>query len=267
MNKPLPPEMNCEPLPYFDLDDWTSIQRAFAPLPAWNFRQTWLRSPPPLLSGATVRVGTWADVLVVYAELADKDIFNPVTKFNEVAFTHGDAFEMFLRPEGQDAYYEFHVTPLNQKLQLRFESGDVFRSLAAYYGKNALQHCKIHKPLFESRIEICAQAGCWRVVVVIPFSSVVESDLPSARLRWRFSASRYDYTRGKSKPVLSSTSAHTVCDFHRQSEWGMLHLMTSPMTASFRVADSVSQQPSVRGHKSARAPKSNVGARTEPGLD
>jgi hypothetical protein len=40
--------------------------------------------------------------------------------------------------------------------------------------------------------------------------------------RWAFSFGRYDYTRGQNVPVISSTSAHTKPDFHRQQEWGTI---------------------------------------------
>jgi hypothetical protein len=39
---------------------------------------------------------------------------------------------------------------------------------------------------------------------------------------WRMSFSRYDYTRGSSAPVISSTSPHAAPSFHRQHEWGRL---------------------------------------------
>ena len=62
----------------------------------------------------------------------------------------------------------------------------------------------------------------WEVVVEIPFDVVCEVFLPWASDRWLFSFSRYDYTRGHEKPVLSSTSQHAVLNFHRQNEWGEL---------------------------------------------
>jgi hypothetical protein len=225
------PEMRCAPLPRFDLDDWPAIHRLFAGLPAWKLKQEWLVRPSVGLRPGFCSMGTWADALVVYAALQDEDIFNPVHEFNEVAFTRGDAFEMFLRPQGQDAYYEFHVTPHNQRLQLRFESATAFRSLPRKPDKQALDACKVHGSLFDSRTQITIEQSAWYVVAVIPFASVVETPEAAGRMRWRFSASRYDYTRGRARPVLSSTSPHTMCDFHRQQEWGGLTL-SPPFAAS-----------------------------------
>jgi hypothetical protein len=225
MNKPELPEMNCVPLPKFALDDWPKIHRLFEPLPSWKLQQAWLAAPKRDHLVGTFKAGSWSDALLVYAELHDIDIFNPVTKFNEVAFTEGDAFEMFLRPEGQATYFEFHVTPHNQKLQLRIPSAEWFASPPRKRSHDEFFNAsRVAKQLFDSRTQVCADEHKWYVVAVIPFASVVEGD-PSRATQWRFSASRYDYTRGHEKPVLSSTSPHRVCNFHRQQEWGTLHLV------------------------------------------
>jgi len=41
----------------------------------------------------------------------------------------------------------------------------------------------------------------------------------------RFSFSRYDAVRGRSAPLLSSTSAHSTLDFHQQEAWGTLEFI------------------------------------------
>lgn len=225
MNKPSLPEMTCTPLPKFELDDWPTIHRLFEPLPAWKLRQEWLTSPTPDYLAGSFKAGTWADALVVYAELQDRDIFNPVTVFNEIAFTKGDAFEMFFRPEGQLPYFEFHVTPHNQKLQLRIPSAEWFAAPRHRSHEEFFQVTRVQKPLFDSRTLVCAEEHKWYVVAAIPFANVVENEDAVRAMRWRFSASRYDHTRTQPKPVLSSTSPHRLCNFHRQEEWGTLHLL------------------------------------------
>ena len=183
-------------------------------------RQAWLPVPEPDFLPARVRIGWQPDALVVAAELPDRDIFNPITEFNQAAFLAGDAFEMFLRPEWQAAYYEFHVTPGNQLLQLRFASAAAFQScpntgalddrLAAY---------KILEPRISTQTQVDAAAKKWTVQAVIPFALVVETGAMQPGARWLCSFCRYDYTRGQTAPVLSSTSPHVVCSFHRQHEW------------------------------------------------
>ena len=238
MNKTVLPEMTCVPLNKFALDDWPEIHRLFEPLPAWKLQQGWLSKPTPSYLAGTFKAGSWSDALVVYAELHDRDIFNPVTKFNEVAFTEGDAFEMFLRPEGQAAYFEFHVTPRNQKLQLRIPSAEWFSSPRKKTHDEFFNASRVARPLFDSRTLVCAEKHKWYVVAVIPFASVVEGE-PSLATQWRFSASRYDYTRGHEKPVLSSTSPHVRCNFHRQEEWGTLHIVPFVVGVGERKPDAV----------------------------
>lgn len=228
--------MTCVPLPKFALDDWPKIHRLFEPLPAWQLQQAWLAAPQRDHLAGTFKAGSWSDALVVYAELHDLDIFNPVTKFNAVAFTEGDAFEMFLRPDGQDGYFEFHVTPHNQKLQLRIPSAEWFAGPRTMSGDEFFEVTRVSKQLFDSRTWVCAEQHKWYVVAIIPFASVVEGG-SSRATQWRFSASRYDYTRGQEKPVLSSTSPHAVCNFHRQQEWGTLHLVPGASVITPKMGD------------------------------
>src|SRR5262249_17228259 len=84
-----------------------------------KMQQGWLPQLEPDFLPATVRVRWSADAMLVEAELSDVDMFNPAKNFNDVAYNLGDVFEMFVRPEWQSAYYEVHVTPSNQVLQLR----------------------------------------------------------------------------------------------------------------------------------------------------
>lgn len=67
----------------------------------------------------------------------------------------------------------------------------------------------------------------WFVFAVIPALAICGKPELRAGVRWHFSFSRYDYTRGRGEPVISSTSPHPVGDFHRQQEWGELTLVAS----------------------------------------
>lgn len=183
-----------------------------------SLRQGWRDQPEPRFRPATVRVARYQLDLVVAAELVDEDIFNPVAEFNAPAFPYGDVFEIFVRPESQEVYYELHVSPRNQLFQLRIPSSAHFRMAR---GMSCLEPWKIGKPIVRSQVHIDAQAGRWWVVALVPLS-IAEDGQPVDGTRWQFSFCRYDYTRGQPEPVLSSTSPHIRPDFHRQSEWGWL---------------------------------------------
>ncbi|MEI6166913.1 MAG: carbohydrate-binding family 9-like protein [bacterium] len=167
-----------------------------------------------------VKMGWTRDALYVYAEIEDVDIFNPEKRFNEPSFLMGDVFEIFLRPCNQESYVEIHVTPENQKLQLRIPSAHEFAEPRTKPG--IPPEWLIAQPVIASRVRVNSTAKRWEVAVEIPFSMICEVFLPRSGDRWRFSFSRYDYTRGREKPVLSSTSPHAMLNFHRQAEWGVL---------------------------------------------
>jgi len=213
----------CRRLPSIDIDSWEAIEAAFREAQPCALRQAWRPEPEPGLRPAWVRTGWRPDALWVYAELEDADIFNPETRFNAPAFTVGDAFEMFLRPEGQDPYYEIHVTPQNQKFQLRIPYADALQSLPR--GTGLPPAWMVAQPVIESRTLALPERERWRVLALVPFSLVVESGAAAPGVRWRFSFSRYDYTHGEAQPVLSSTSPHREVNFHRQQEWGTLQFV------------------------------------------
>ncbi len=172
--------------------------------------------------GAWVRTG-WEDGhLWVYAVMDDACIYNPVTSFNEPSFQLGDVFEMFIRPDGQDVYYELHVNPNNARMQLRIPSADVFYTHREEPGIPS--DWFVYEWQFESRVEVDANLGQWRVLARIPRSKVEESGPVDA---WHVSFSRYDYAAPGAVPVLTSTSAHTGPDFHHQACWRRLVFIDS----------------------------------------
>lgn len=181
--------------------------------------QGWLPAPEPDLLPAVVRVHWTSTAMQVEAELHDNDMFNPAQNFNDVAYTLGDVFEIFLRPENQDAYYEIHITPTNQVLQLRFPNAQTIRQLRAEPGKDVIGEFKVWQPRITSSVRVDAPGRKWFVSATIPFSMVVEKGPMKPGMRWFCSFCRYDYTRSPAKCVLSSTSRHAKCDYHRQEEW------------------------------------------------
>jgi len=218
-----PPMLACGRLPEIDLHSWEAIETAFQGAASCALKQTWLPAPEPVFRPAQVRTGWRPEALYVLADLEDADIFNPETRFNEPSFMVGDVFEMFLRPQEQDPYFEFHVTPRNQTFQLRIPRENALQSLPP--GVWLPAEWMVRQPVIESRVCLPAGQEQWRVLAVIPFASVVERGTVEPGACWRFSFSRYDYTRGAAGPVLSSSSPHRKLSFHRQQEWGTLQFL------------------------------------------
>ena len=85
---------------------------------------------------------------------------------------------------------------------------------------------KVSQRIVDTHAEVDQAKKTWTVLVKIP-AAVLASDSqlrPDDSLRVSFC--RYDYTRGKADPVLSSTSDHSIRNFHRQEEWRAMTLLT-----------------------------------------
>ena len=128
------PELRCAKVSAGVESSWSELDTVFEGCETVELGQAWLDKPQPEFRPATVRAGWNEDALIVYAILEDDHIFNPVTEHNEPAFTKGDVFEIFLRPDGQDAYFEFHVNPQNQLFQLRIPSAVEFQTVRSRRG-------------------------------------------------------------------------------------------------------------------------------------
>lgn len=209
--EPTGPAITCKAAKETPSGDWDAVHRLFRDAIPCGMRQAWLEQQESAFRPCSVRCVWRPDALWILAELEDDDIFNPAKQFNEPTFMLGDAFEIFLRPARQEAYYEFHVSPENQRFQLRIPGRG---QLAAAVKVAAFQ--------IDSRARAIRERRRWEVLAGIPFAHVAEQGQPREGDHWLFSFSRYDYTQGVEQPVLSSTSPHAKCGFHRMEEWGTL---------------------------------------------
>jgi hypothetical protein len=216
-------------LPAFDPADLTSVRRAFQFIKPCLLQQAWLDDEEAGFSPGTVRVGSCGNSLVIFAELADADIFNDATTLNQRTWELGDVLEIFLGSLKKESYIELQVTPGNQRLQLRYsDAGSVGRARKT----GEFQEFLIPGDVFQSRTWVDTKAGQWNVFAEIPGFIVCGSDESIGKTQWRFSFGRYDYTRGVKEPVISSTSPHVEPDFHRRHEWGVITFKMPPELSS-----------------------------------
>ena len=215
------PNIHCGKLPPFSVTDWESVRQTFRAATPCVLGQAWLPAPEPDFEPAIVRTGWRGSDLLMFAELTDADIFSRATALNQKTWELGDAFEIFLRPVEQTAYAEFHITPNNQRLQLRIPNEPALR---------AAQKSGVVEPFFmlgdviRTSTWVMPAARLWCAYAEIPAAAVCEKPTPLPGSEWLFSFSRYDYTRGRNEPVISSSSPHQIADFHRQQDWGRLAL-------------------------------------------
>ncbi|MFZ4778004.1 MAG: hypothetical protein ACOYM3_21755 [Terrimicrobiaceae bacterium] len=175
----------------------------------WHYGQPWLPQTEPGFAPGRVSIACKNDNLLIRAELSDAHVTTDSFPFNFPAFKQCDAFEIFLGPADEMVYYELHVTPSNSVLQLRFDNTEE---------TNPLIEQRVAKPLFSS--ETSLTPGGWSVVARIPLKGLSLTSHPE----WRLSFGRYDYTPGQTKPAISSTSPHAICNFHCREEWRWVRL-------------------------------------------
>jgi hypothetical protein len=85
-----------------------------------------------------------------------------------------------------------------------------------------MEELTVAEPLFYSETSLTPEG--WSVVARIPLGGL----FPTTHLEWLLSFGRYDYTPGQPKPVISSTSPHAICNFHRKEEWRRVRLADLP---------------------------------------
>ena len=119
-------------------------------------------------------------------------------------------------PAEEAFYYELHVTPSNSILQLRFDGEETRRPL---------DERMVSTPVFSSHTWVTPEG--WSVFARIPLPPLS----PQPCGEWRLSFGRYDYTPPEPNPVISSTSPHTVCNFHRKEEWRWVTFAELPSVA------------------------------------
>jgi hypothetical protein len=225
------PQIVCPELPEFKATDLNSTLRAFERAPVCGLHQSWLVEAEREFTPASVRAGWRGPELLFLAELKDAEIFTFARHANEWLWELGDTFEIFLRPTEQMAYTEFHIAPNNLQLQLRFADA---AALQWSRKNNAFGGAVVHETEFASQTWVFPEQCRWYVLARIPVKAVCNQPFVPPGSEWSFSCCRYDYTRGRTTPIVSSTSAHAAPDFHRQAEWGTLRFEADPAGSKSR---------------------------------
>ena len=211
---------------YFDGGDldWEGIATWAGSGPCHSLRQSWLPEPDPVFRPGSIRTFWNGRGIGVHAELEDADIFNSATGENARLWESGDVFEIFLKPPGL-RYGEFQIGPGNQRLQLSYESEQLFRSRKGRFFEKPddwLEGIALPPGSFGSAVRIPAGQNQWQVLAFIPLRTLGLPGELKAGDTWLCNFCRYDYTRGADRPVLSSSSNLTRPDFHDQSGWNRL---------------------------------------------
>lgn len=210
-----------DPSPRLDAALWPSA-------PGATLGQNWPPSLEERFRPTRVWTGWTPSTLHIFAELEDDDIANSARGERQATWETGDVFEIFLRPQGQDAYFEFHITPENETLRVRFPSAVYFDAMALVRPRDPgwVFNLTLAPAAFQSAVRIDAASRRWMAAAAIPFTTVLENGESTPQRPWLASFCRYDTTRGVPGAVLSSTSPHTgKPNFHRQQDWRTLDFL------------------------------------------
>lgn len=198
---------------------WLARRRGRARPADWRgLRQAWRADGPERgFRPGRVRV-TWdeegLEFAIVFTGVGAR---NRARRLNEPTWELGDVAEVFLARRGRPGYLEIHVTPENQRLQLRWAAGGVsrLRTGRAQLGEFTFEGGGVVSTARRSR-------RGWMVRVHLARDLLGPRPLA---LGDRFVAAvcRYDWGN-RPDPVYSSTANLRAADFHRRREWHQLRL-------------------------------------------
>lgn len=178
-------------------------------------RQSWRDAVEDRFRPGWARVRWDSEQLHVEAFLEGEGARNTATRLNERTWELGDVCEVFVHAIGAPFYVEIHVTPENQRLQVRLPwYGDRIGPPAGL----PIESFMVHDPSWV-QTSVGNHADGWIVHAVLPANVVLPEP---GKLRpdavFRLAVCRYDY-RGDTDPVLSSTALLSTPRFHRWMEW------------------------------------------------
>ncbi len=192
--------------------------------PCLTMRQSWLPEPEPDLQPTYIWLGHDGKRLIVLADMIDADIYSPATQVNDPRRKEGDFLEILLRPDGQDSYYEMHVTPTNCHSQFWFEDrGHVERLREQTSAESLAELLQFDRPIFDSNVQIDEAKGRWTVRATIDLAQLLDADQPRPD-RWFAAFCRWDVNRKTSRVISSASSPFTEYNYHQHDKWRALTL-------------------------------------------
>lgn len=146
---------------------------------------------------------------------------NRASRLNERTHELGDVGEIFLQAVGIEHYIEIHVTPENQRLQLRWTQDCVD---AVRKGRATLEAFTVDDPDWvQSNTKVAP--SFWSARTIVPASLLLAAGQSFHRdTQLRASVCRYDTSDG-STPVLSSTADYKGGRFHDRDAWHSVVLL------------------------------------------
>lgn len=190
----------------------------------WEMRQAWLDKEHPDLLIASVYFAWEPSAFWVLAHLPDRHITTASTADNQDMWLLGDVFEIFIERTGVPFYLELHATPAGHRLHLAFPQNwqEKIKN-----GEAALDTFRQNPVGFPAWINKPEGANFWEVLTKVPAAILPHAEPFSAGQILNASFCRYDATDENEKAILSSTSPHTVLNYHHRHDWRQIQLSSS----------------------------------------
>ncbi|HTM96069.1 MAG TPA: hypothetical protein VL100_09675 [Croceibacterium sp.] len=128
--------------------------------------------------------------------------------------------EIFLYDIAAGFYIELHITPENQRLQLRLPLGAIE---AVRQGKARVEDFMVDDPNWAHTTVECA-ADSFAVRALIPARNFTKDGALSPSAQLKTAVCRYDYRGAGPEPILSSSAALRAPSFHAPEAWTALVL-------------------------------------------
>lgn len=197
---------------------------ASPPSGALPLRQAWRDGLQPGFRHGWFIVRWNAAGLVVDSVFSSPRPRNAARRLNEPTWELGEVAETFLQEDGASHYVEVHVTPENQRLQLRFPHGGI-EDLRA--GRQSLESFLIRDGNWAASRTWIAP-GAWASRLILPAASFSPGFL-RAGSRFLANFSRYDCA-DEGNPILSATGPLAEPFYHRRQDWQSFRLATADET-------------------------------------
>lgn len=216
---PAPPQLEATVCRIAAARGWDGVEPVFSGV----LHQAWNPTPESGFHPGVVQLFVDTSALHVFAAMNDHHIENRADGFNQRTWETGDVFEIFLQTE-PDTYFEFHVTPENRNLFLRWTSALFEQHRKSGEKGGSFQQALIGDPRFlRSETTVDEGARQWTVAAEIPFANLGIDPFAGASATSRpgrkFAFCRYDADPDAEAPVLSATAPFSQPSFHDRSAW------------------------------------------------
>lgn len=199
--------------------------------PAWagatvfeDYRLAWLGDKVrPARTKTRTRLLWDNEFLYFTAEMEDTDLFADVSEPDGDTWNN-DVWELFLKPAGGKAYYEFHVSAANTKFDLFLPHRGAW--LLKRLRRAHEFHIESEVTLRGTLNDLTDRDSGWTVEGRIPWSDLkMTGGAPGSGDKWTFALCRYDYSVGLERPELSSTAPFQALDFHRPQDFATIEFV------------------------------------------